>query len=127
MLVRILIAQTIIGVGLLGVLLNATNPGSLGPLGILLVFISGYMLLLGVVTFFLFYSSRLYGVVRRAITHVAAVSTMSLLRAYYFSTVLALLPMIWISLSSVGEVRIYEMLLLGIFGGIGIIYVAKRT
>lgn len=124
---RILISIMILGAALLCGVLFFTNPSDVGPLGILLVFIAGYMIFLGFMTYVLYYCSRLIRVVGKVVFPGRRYGVISLARAYYFSTVLALLPMMLISLYSVGRVSIYELLLLVAFGVIGILYVSKRT
>lgn len=127
MLVRVLIVSTIIGLVTLVAMLLLTNPGTLGPLGILIVFIAGYTSLLGIMTCFLYFSQRLYRVVARVVWPRNTIGRMSLQRAYFYSTILALLPMMLISLYSVGRVTPYEIGLLAVFGLMGVIYIAKRT
>lgn len=53
--------------------------------------------------------------------------SLTIRRSYYFSSVLALAPVMFIGMQSVGEVGIYEVVLVLLFVGIACVYVAKRT
>lgn len=127
MISRILAGITVISCCTLAVLLFATNPTSIGPGGMLAVFILGYLSLLGVVTFLLFLGAK----ATRAIVHVMTGrlvrTTLTLRRAYLYSSVLAVIPMLFVSLYSAGGIMWYEVLLLILFGAIGVVYIAKRT
>ena len=51
---------------------------------------------------------------------------MSFRRAYYFSTILAAVPVMLISLQSVGSVTWYEAVLVIVFAALGCLYISKR-
>lgn len=111
----------------LAVLLQMTTPATIGPLGILLVFVLMYIAALGVLTFLFIAINRLtlkfMGVLDSRKTH----TPMSLTRAYYFASVMALAPVMIIGMQSVGQVGLYEFLLVVIFLIVASVYVAKRT
>lgn len=52
---------------------------------------------------------------------------MTLGRSYYFASVIALAPVMVVGMQSVGEVGLYELLLVILFVGIACVYIAKRT
>lgn len=127
MLAKILSSLTVVSLCLLLVVLTQTNPTQAGPFGILAVFITAYMSLIGVATFFLYFGSRLVAYISRAVMTRKPLPQLSLRHAYYYSTVVALAPIMLVGLQSVGGVTLYELLLVGLFVAIGVLYVAKRT
>jgi uncharacterized membrane protein len=112
---------------LLLVLLQTTTPGTIGPLGILIVFILMYIASLGAMTFLLFKGSQIFVRFSRLVTVTRPFQALSLGRSYYFSTVIALAPVILVGMESVGNLGINEVGLVAIFVIIGCMYVAKRS
>lgn len=111
----------------LAIFLLTTQPASVGPVGILFVFILMYMSVLGVLTFLLFGVSRIVVKISSPFTVKKPLTAMTIRRAYYFSSVVALAPVMLIGMQSVGEVGIYDLLLVVIFVVIACIYISKRT
>ena len=126
MLEKIVSITTVTSLCLLAVLLNITSPTTIGPFGILSVFILLYMSSLGVVAYFLYLSSRLIAHVSTAFTVKRPIAPMSFRIAYYYSTVLAAAPIMLIGLQSVGPISFYEVVLIVIFAVIGCVYITKR-
>ena len=128
MLGRILFIAVVLALVLLAIIFNTTVPAAIGPLGILFVFILMYVLVVGVLTFLIFGLSIIF---RKSINvFVAArkpIQSLSLVRSYYFSSVIALGPIMLVGIHSVGELGFYDVLLVGIFLIVSCIYVAKRT
>lgn len=122
-----IIGGGIVVVALLGVLLNTTNPSTAGPLGVLAIFILMYMLVLGALTFLLAAGSRLWARVAAGFAVARPIQPLSLRRSYYFASILALAPIMILAMNSVGEVGIYDLLLVALFATIATIYVAKRS
>ena len=127
MISRILAVVTVVSASLLVILLFTTNPGSVGPAGLLLVFILGYLSLLGLVTFLLFYGVKLWVNLVRLITRRTVHFQLTFRRAYLYASILATLPMMVVGLYSTGGISWYELLLISLFGAIGVLYIAKRT
>lgn len=123
------IAISMVGaIVLLVVLLQTTTPATIGPLGILFVFILLYVSVLGVLTFLLFGCSRIIAkLASSVIVRKSTIQSLTLGRAYYYSSVLALAPVLFIGMQSVGEVSIYDVVLVVLFVVIACIYIAKRT
>ncbi|HEU4715393.1 MAG TPA: hypothetical protein VFS14_01030 [Candidatus Saccharimonadales bacterium] len=123
------IAISMVGaIVLLAVLLQTTTPATIGPLGILFVFILLYVSVLGVLTFLLFGCSRIIAKLASSIiVRKSTIQPLTLGRAYYYSSVLALAPVLFIGMQSVGEVSIYDVVLVVLFVVIACIYIAKRT
>lgn len=109
------------------VLLTATEPAAIGPVGILAVFVLMYVSALGVVTFLLYGGSRAMSKIASSFTVKKPIAPISFRRSYYFSSVIALAPVMIVGMQSVGGVGVYELLLIGVFELIACIYIAKRT
>lgn len=124
---KILIAVALLSGVALTVILNTTTPASAGAFGILAVFLFAYIFVLSVLTFLIYGISRLVALIVGVFAVRKPVVTMSLRRAYYYATVLAVVPVIIISMQSVGGAGPYELLLIGLFVLIGCVYVTKRT
>lgn len=127
MFARILTVTSIISFCLLMLVLTTTTPGTAGPVVILLVFILMYLSLLGAVTFLLYGSTRMVYFLMHLVANRNVRSRLALSRAYLYATVVAVLPMILMGLYSVNGIRWYELLLVGIFGLVGVLYIARRT
>ena len=127
MLGKIVVSSSIIAMVLLTVLLQVTTPATIGPLGILIVFILMYLSVLGLLTFLLFTVSKVIHKLSVSFTVKRPLQSLTLSKSYYFSSVVALAPIMFIGMQSVGEVSIYDVLLVGLFVIIACIYIAKRT
>lgn len=127
MLKKIIFITTIVSLCSLIVLLNVTAPSWAGPLGILAIFVFAYLTSLGLVTFFLYYSSKVISYFSKSIIVRKPIVPLDFRRSYYFSTIIGISPIILIGLQSVGAVSVYEVLLVFVFVVIGCVYVSKRT
>jgi hypothetical protein len=118
---------TIVGAVLLIVLLNITSPATTSPLGLLAIFICAYMLTLGIATHLLYGCSRI--IIRFITTFFAPrkpKSPLSFEEAYYYSTILAMTPIMFLGLQSVGALSIQGVLLILVFVIIGCIFIKRR-
>ncbi|OIP85700.1 hypothetical protein COV88_03950 [Candidatus Saccharibacteria bacterium CG11_big_fil_rev_8_21_14_0_20_41_19] len=111
----------------LAVLLNVTTPATAGPLGILSIFVFAYLLSLGVVTFFIYWSRRLVSRLSAGLISKKPIEPMTFRTSYYYSTIVAAVPILLIGLQSVGSIGIYEVILVIIFVAIGCLYISKRV
>jgi hypothetical protein len=127
MLGRLIGVSMIIAATALWLMFHATTPSIAGPLGVLLVFILLYVLALGVLTFLLFWSNRLLIKIMKLVSPEKVYQPMTFLRSYYFSSVLALAPIILVSMQSVGGASVYDIVLVLLFVVVACFYVAKRT
>ena len=123
---KIILISTIISLCFLVVLLNTTTPVTAGPLGILVIFIFAYLLLIGVFSYILHYASIMIARLSMAFIPRKPIEMLTFRNSYYYSTVIASAPVMLIGLQSVGNVGIYEVLLIFIFVFIGCLYVSKR-
>lgn len=124
---KVILTLTLLAVAGLAVILQTTTPATIGPLGVLTVFILLYVSVLGGLTFLLFEGSRVIARAARKMKLRQPARAMPLGRAYYFSTVLALGPVILIGMQSVGTVGFYEVLLVAAFITLGCVYISKRS
>lgn len=127
MLGKIISASTIIATVLLIVIVQTTNPSTAGPLGLLAVFFLLYVLILGVITELLWVGSKFIQTIGRRFTTRRPPGRLSLQRAYYFSTVLALGPVMALAMLSIGTFGPYEALLIVAFLAVATLYVSRRS
>lgn len=112
---------------LLIILLQTTTPATIGPLGILIVFILMYVSVLCALTFLLYAGSGVMAKLSSSVTLKRPLQQLSLGKSYYFSSVIALAPVMLVGMQSVGEVGFYEVVLIILFIAISCVYIAKRT
>lgn len=123
----ILSITTVVSLCLLTVLLNVTTPATAGPFGILAIFFFAYMLSLGVVTFFIYWTSRIVAHMSAGLITRKPLEAMTLKNSYYYSTIIAAVPILLIGLQSVGAIGFYEFILVSVFVIIGCLYISKRV
>lgn len=111
---------------LLLLLLNITAPTSVGPFGILAVFVFAYIFSLGVFTYLIYFSSKLLTYLSVILTVKKPIQMFTFKDAYYYSTVVAMAPVMLVGLQSVNAIGIYEYGLVGLFIVIGCLYITKR-
>lgn len=121
----ILIIGVVTALALL-LLMNLTSPSTAGPLGILAVFLLLYVTSV----------SFIYLVLRNVTVFLAKVSRPGLLKLalegtsplklYYYSSILALSPVILLGMQSVGGVRWMDLTLLIVFEILACFYIYKR-
>ncbi len=127
MLAKFLVGMLVVSVLLLTFVLNVTTPNSAGATGILAVFVLTYLVALSALTFFMYGVSRLIVRLSRGVTIKKPLRALTLKQSYYYSSVVALAPVILTSMQSVGVLGIYEVGLVIFLVVIGCIYVTKRT
>lgn len=120
MLEKVLAVSSLIAAVLLLALLQVTSPATIHPVGILFVFLLVYVLALGVLTFLILgLNWILVGFKLRR-------NAISLRRAYFYASVLALAPVMIVCMQSIGRIGFYELLLIMLFEIIACFYIAKR-
>jgi uncharacterized membrane protein len=126
MLGKIIAISTSIAGVLLIVMLLSTSPSGAGPLGLLAVFFLLYVVALGAVTELLWVGSKLVARASRPVTSRRPIQPLSLARAYYYSTVVALAPVMLLAMASIGSLGFYDVVLVLAFLAVGILYISKR-
>lgn len=127
MLGKIIALSSILAAVCLIFLLQATTPATIGPLGILFVFILMYITALGGLFFLILGIQKVFLKLMTIIDSRRGFQPMSFARAYYFSSVMALAPVMIVGMQSVGRVGVYELSLVVLFLVIACVYIAKRT
>ena len=107
-------------------LLNQTTPNQAGPLGVLIIFFLMYVVALASVTFAIHGGSRLIARFSASMTVKRPFRAISLKQSYYFASIIALAPVMLIGMQSVSGINIYDILLVGFFVAIGVIYISRR-
>lgn len=127
MLAKILIASGLVSAGLLLFILTTTTPSSAGAFGILGVFLFSYILILSIFTFLLWSISVFMDKFARRKEAARNSHKLTLKKSYYYSSIIAIGPVIIGGLQSVGGAGIYEIGLVFVFIALGCIYVARRS
>lgn len=127
MFAKILLFVGVVAVAILGYVLTTMSPVDAGATGVLAVFLLSYILSVVVLTF-LFYV--IHKIILKLLFsdrtgHVS--DEVSLRRAYYYSSILALGPVILVSLRSVGKVGVGELVLIAALLLIGCLYISRQT
>lgn len=124
---KLVVSSTLIAALLLVIVLQTTTPSTVGPLGLLAVFLLLYVIFIGCITELLWVGSKAVAWVGRRLRTRRPIHPMPLTRAYYFSTVLALGPVMLLGMQSIGSLGLYETILITMFLGAGILYVSRRS
>ncbi len=126
MLRRVLIIAAIAAAGGLFWITETTAPASVHPLVVLVVFGLLYVLVLAVLTFLLFWGTRVFwrfvyrnGPVQRA--------GLSFRRSYIYASVLAFGPVVLLAMRSVGQQGLGDTLLVVLFEALACFYVWRQT
>ncbi len=127
MLAKMLITTGLVSAGLLLILLTATTPSSAGAIGILAVFLLSYVVVLACSTFLVWALAAFINKVGRSTRLLRKPYIFTLKKSYYFSSIIALAPVIMVSLQSVGGIGPYELALIAAFIILGCLYVSKRA
>ena len=119
----------ILSIVLLALILNITNPSDIGAIGILFVLVLVYALFFSL---FIIASHIVWVIVDflRAGKKNSVVNKARTMRrqklSNYISAILAFAPLFIISLNSLGQIRIWDVLLIVLFEALAIFYVHKR-
>lgn len=117
---------TFVSLCLLLLLLNTTTPATAGPFGILVIFAFAYIFSFGLVAFFLYGMMRLLSHLSIVFVARRPIEVMRFNDICLFSSIIAAAPIMLIGLRSVGDVGVYEYLLVLLFVIIGCLYISKR-
>jgi len=123
----LIILSTTFSICFLIILLNISTPATAGPFGILVIFLLTYFSLIGLMAYLLYGVSRIIAHFSTVLITRRPFEALTLKRSYYYASVAAAAPIMLIGLQSVGNVGIYEFLLVSIFIVIGCLYISKRV
>jgi len=122
---RLLIIGGIVALCGLIFIFQATSPSAIGPLGILAVFVFFYIFSVCVITPMVLFFSKVQG--RLVRLNRRTMPTLSFRRAYYYASVIALVPTILLAIRTVGKVGMYDIALVFLFVAVACIYISKRV
>lgn len=123
---RLLAIITLVAFVLLSALLQSTTPSTIHPVGILCVFVLFYVWALGVLTFFVFAANKLalrFAGRRKA---VQPFRRLTLQGSYYYASVLALAPVLFVGMNSIGRGSVWDIILIVVFEVVACFYITKR-
>ena len=118
----------IVGVSMaiiIALILNMTNPTTAGLLGVLAFFACMYLFSVGLFYVFIVLAQKIAAIFFGKKNQIQSVNT-SGKKSYYYSTVIALVPPIYVGMQSVGDAGLFEMILLLLFELLACFYVYKR-
>ena len=117
---RIFAVMSLVAMVFLMIMINLTTPSDIGPLGVLVFFTLVYLVCFGVIM----------GVCRilfQIVGRLKNKKTTSGRKSYYYSSVLAFVPIVLIFMRSFGELNFLEVVLVGFFAIVGCFYISKKT
>lgn len=114
---------------LLVAVLMTTNPLSIGPVGIMGVFVLVYLFSLSmtfvVLHFGIYWLSRL--MISKRDTLGQREWRVGARKAYYIASVVAFVPVLFLAMRSFAELKVSDILLVGFFVAIAVFYIVKRS
>ncbi len=119
---RVIFALPLLAVGGLGYVAMTTRPDTIGPVGMLIVFVLLYLFWVGI---FVFFTDVLFAL-RRRLTGKTTRRNGGL-RAYYVASILAFVPVLILAIQSVNQLTVRDLLLVVGLVAMAIFYVIKRT
>lgn len=126
MLRRVLILAAIVAAGGLVWITETMAPASVHPLVVLLVFGMIYVLVLVVLTFFIYWTSRLLSrLLQRA--RPGQSGALTLYKSYVYASVLAFAPVVLLAMKSVGQESFGDLLLVLLFEALACFYVWRQS
>ena len=112
---------------IVALILSMTNPTAVGPLGVLAFFACAYLFF--VCLFFVLLIVLVQRITARFVrekNQIQLTNMSSNNKSYYYSTVVALVPVIYVGMQSVGGAGLFEIILLLLFEVLACFYVYKR-
>lgn len=123
---RIITVVTLAAMIALLLTIQSTNPSSIGPVGILVVFFLLYIIFVGIFTWLVHGGSLLFSLAAEFLNLKKPKDSISIGVSYYYGSVLALGPIMLLAMRSVASIGVYEVALVSFFIVISIFYVKKR-
>lgn len=124
MLGKVIAIATLIAFVFLSAILQTTSPSTSHPVVILVVFSLMYVLALGVLTFLILAINRVIHYF--APEHHKRSVYLSSENSYYYASALALAPVLFFGMQSVGYAGVYELILVILFEVIACFYIYRR-
>lgn len=111
---------------IVALILSMTNPTAVGPLGVLAFFACAYLFFVCLFFVLIVLVQRITARFVREKNQIQLTNMSSNNKSYYYSTVVALVPVIYIGMQSVGSAGLFEIILLSLFEVLACFYVYKR-
>ena len=111
---------------IVALILSMTNPTAVGPLGVLAFFACAYLFFVCLFFVLIVLVQRITARFVREKNQIQLTNMSSNNKSYYYSTVVALVPVICIGMQSVGGAGLFEIILLLLFEVLACFYVYKR-
>lgn len=111
---------------IVALILSMTNPTAVGPLGVLAFFACAYLFFVCLFFVLIVLAQRITARFVREKNQIQLTNMSSNNKSYYYSTVVALVPPIYVGMQSVGDAGLFEMVLLLLFELLACFYVYKR-
>ena len=114
------------------IVVNFTTPSAAGPFGVLVLFLSLYILFVGIITFLILGMSKLFrSIINRNRSESTSLDNKTdryicVKKAYYYGSILALLPVLLLAMQSFGGVAIAELCLITVFCILGCLLVSRK-
>lgn len=124
---KILFLTGLVSAGLLLYVFNVTTPSSINAVGLLAVFVLGYLISLSSLTYLLWFMHILYVRLSRSFKLRGPSSRPSIRKSYLYSSILSLGPVLLVGLHSVNGINSYEIGLILLLLVLGCFYVARRV
>lgn len=118
----------IVAFGLLLYIWNTTNPATVGPVGILFVFILLYVFWVSLLFIILHVLTVLLD--HEAVRSITGNKSGKLLKnhqSYYVASILAFIPVLLLAMQSVNQLTPRDILLVVLFVALAIFYITKRS
>lgn len=107
-------------------MLQLTTPSNVGLIGVLVFFLLLYVSCACLVYVVFITSTRLLSATLPQGKWRSYFEGVSIVKIYYYSSILALLPVILLGMNSVGTIRLADLSLLILFEVLGCLYISKR-
>lgn len=124
MILKLILLIGVVSTGALVAIISSTAPSSSHPVVILGVFVLIYFVALAIISLFL---SGMYMVLAKLRKKSILTENADKQKLYYYASVIALAPVIFIAMQSVGKLSMYEACLIIFFEVLACVYIAKRT
>lgn len=124
----LLFLSPLLVIGLLYVIFQSTDPASIGPGGVLIVFVLIYLgclsILFILLRFGLYWVGRLLAL--RKSRKAPALPGMEIRKAYYVASVLAFVPVIFLAMHAYSQLQFTDVALVAVLMSIVTFYIIKR-
>lgn len=127
MFAKLLVIIGVVSAVALGYMLISVPPAAAGATGVLAVFLLSYIVSVIVLTFLFFSIQKVLIKLLYSDRTGSVAGQVSLRKSYYYGSILALGPVILVSLRSVGKAGAGELILVVILLAIGCLYISRQT